>query len=190
MPVETRYMRSDQHTVNGLTALVLGLTNTATYSRFADSGSDSPRVYWGIRVWKREADGTETEVTAGTPVAVVSRTSGSGVQSATWDCPQTALNSDDAVVVRVYSRVGSGAWNARATFITEQLGASQLDSATWTVYYYTGYTYNPRWNMFSADFSWGSDDYPSRIEGFSYTPAAPPPVARRFYGDGLTLIAT
>jgi len=193
MPVETRYFRTDTHTVNGLTTEQLTTTQGTTYGTRFIYGSGS-RLYGrlGIRVWVRHADGTEEEITGGTPVASVYVEEGTeGYFSNTWDCPQTSLSSTDAIVVRVYGRLqGDAAWTLMDTWITEQLGAEQLDAATWTVTYHAGCDYNLRFDRTTLTFDFGSSTYNSRIEGFSWTPSAPPPVARRFYGDGLTLIAT
>lgn len=190
MPVETRYFRSDQQTVNGLTAYILGITESAL-ERSAYQYSTVSYFQWGIRVWKRASDGTETEITAGTPVATVARTEvGEGMQSNTWTCPATSLQPTDAIVVRVYI-YRDGAWYLAATFITEQLNAQSLDAATWTVYYYTSIiTYG---TGFRGLFYWGiftrTSPYNSRIAGFTWTEYAPP-VARRIQMDGLTVIVT
>jgi hypothetical protein len=176
MPAETRYMRSDTWTVNGLSAYKLGLEQTTTEVK-VDVSSDAPM--WGIRVWKRSAAGVETEITGGTPVAIVVRTAtDSGIQSNTWSCPETSLNPTDAIVVRVYIFDGEN-WQLAATFITEQLNASKLNAATWTVYYYTVYsTY-----LLKASFYFGTSHYNSRIENFQWTPA---PVGQYYViGDGL-----
>jgi hypothetical protein len=143
--IETRYMRSDQQTVNYLLAYVLGTSQStiATSSQVTQTGSGGATVYWGIRVWKRDSAGNETEITSGTPVAQVSRNAvGEGIQSATWLCPTTTLSVSDAIVVRVYIKVGTLDWaqgNNPPIFITERLLAGQLNGTTWTVYYYTKY---------------------------------------------------
>jgi len=189
MPTETRYFRSDQHTVNGLSAYKL-LTTESAAEASAYEYSTVSYFRWGIRVWKRASDGTETEITSGEPVAVVARTEvGEGMQSNTWNCPETSLASTDAIVVRVYI-YHDGAWHEKAEFITEQLGAQSLDAATWTVYYYTRLTeYGAG---FRGVFYWGiftrTSPYNSRIANFTWTEYAPP-VARRLQSDGLVLIA-
>jgi len=176
MPVETRYFRSDQHTVNGLTAYVLGLSQTgvAGYKerKHPDPEGTVEYVAWGIRVWKRSADGVETEITDGSPVAIVTRSSGgAGIQSAQWSCPQTPLAPTDNIIVRVYSGVKHLdlpiSWFLLDTWQTEQLGAGQLDSTTWTIYYYTylvivGITWTTR-------FYYDTTTYNSRIEGFKWS---------------------
>jgi len=170
MPVETRYMRGDQHTVNGLTAYILGTTQSDVEQVHKRGFSGNVGIEWGIRVWKRKSDGTEEEITNGTPVAIVSRgADGEGIQSATWTCPQTSLSSTDAIVVRVYVRELGGSWYLHAEFITEQLGASSLDGATWTVYYYTYRRYNALFDITDAWFYWGTTDKNSRIENFSWS---------------------
>jgi hypothetical protein len=162
-------MRIDQQTVNGLTAYVLGTTQTTGSKYFGDIEEALLNGYWGIRVWKRTSAGVETEITAGTPVAQVYRSAvGSGLQSATWACPETSLSSTDAIVVRVYFQYGSSGWVLAAEFITGQLGASKLDSATWTVYYYTYIA--TVGGLYRYRFYWGTTTYNSRIENFTWTP--------------------
>jgi len=170
-PVETRYMRGDQHNINGLTAYILGDTQSATsqYHRRVISSGFSALASWGIRVWKRSSGGVETEITSGTPVAAVYRMEdGSGIQSNTWACPGADLSSDDAIVVRVYLTCRGNTYLC-AEFITEQLDAETLEAATWTVYYHTAYSFYS--SRITATFRWGTVTYNSRIEGFSYTSA-------------------
>lgn len=181
MPPETRYMRSDQHTINGLTAYKLGIAQSTTYGICSEQAYDLVRYDWGIRVWKRSSGGTETEITSGIPVATVYRTSvGAGIQSNTWACPQTTLDSTDAIVVRVYGKLS--AWILLRTFITEQLDAQQLDSSTWTVYYYTQLSYDPIEELYNYVFWHGTSTYNSRIENFSWTPITPVEVSKQHTG--------
>ncbi|MEM3617290.1 MAG: hypothetical protein QXJ31_05190 [Candidatus Bathyarchaeia archaeon] len=194
MPVETRHMRGDQQTVNGLTAYILGLTQSAIEKHYSLINDASSYIYAGIRVWKRSADGVETEITGGSPVAVAYvyyPRGGGGYASATWGCPQTPLNPTDAIVVRVYARKSTTAtWELAATFITEQLGATQLDAATWTVYYYLTVIYDATLKVVIEDtFDWGTSGWDSRIEGFSWSVPPPPAAAKIAYTDGLVCIA-
>ena len=165
-----RYMRGDQHTVNNLNAYKLAVPQSAIYKTVLDGAAGRKTIYWGIRVWKRGSAGNETEITGGIPVAQVSRSSnGEGLQSNTWSCPQTPLQSTDAIVVRVYMKFGSGEWQLCSTFITERLQASQLDSVQWTVYYYTWRFYD-RWEgITSGSYDWGTTTYNSHIQNFQYT---------------------
>ncbi len=179
MSVETRYFRNDTDTINGLLAYLLKTLNTTSALEFYIG--DNTTAYVGIRVWKRTSDGTETEITSGSAVAIASLASGISAyvqKSATWDCPQTSLASTDAIIVRIYGDVNSTPpTTLMRTFITEQMGATQLDAATWTVYYWIrririfdgeGYVYG-FWYVH------GSDTRNSRIANFSWS-SAPPPV--------------
>jgi hypothetical protein len=169
MPAETRYMRSDTWTVNGLTAYKLGTTQSTGPPEVYIGATGELTAYWGIRVWKRSSAGVETEITGGTPVAVVSRSSdGDGLQNATWSCPETPLNPTDSIVVRLYIRLGTGAWTEEVVFTTEQLGTTILNAATWTVYLYTNRTYDRDFDITYAYFRWGASTYNSRIANFTW----------------------
>lgn len=185
LPVETRYFRSDQHTVNGLTAYRLETANSTVLSSVA--ATDQP--YWGIRVWKRSADGVETEVTGGAPVAVVYGME--GLWSSSWNCPGASLNPTDSIVVRIYSSASAtGPWTLRRTWTTGQLGAQSLDASTWTVYYYF-HIEEALIDYLAVAFYFQHGDaaHPSRIENFTWTPA-PPPIAKIAYTDGLVCVLT
>ena len=167
------YMRGDQHTVNGLTAYQLA-ANQSDIAKYTSNGAQGSRtVYWGTRVWVRHENGTEAEITAGTPVAIVSRgSSGQGIQFTTWSCPETNLTTTDAIIVRIYMKLGTDSWSQAATFITEQLNTTKLEQATWTVYYYTKRTYTPGYHSpgsTNGRFYWGTQTYNSHIENIEYT---------------------
>ena len=187
MPVETRYFRSDQHTVNDLTAYVLGTAQTDTSENIGalnDTDADMPSTV-GVRVFVRHADGSEDELTDGTWTQIeVSRTSaGSGIQSVTWDCPETTLDSTDAIHLVVRVSV-SGGTSDTADFITEQLGATKLEAATWTFYLWTD-NISRAIPSTTAHFYWGDADHNSRIEGFSWSVVV---AVKKAIGDGLTWV--
>ena len=173
---ETRYMRSDQQTVNGLAAYKLSTSQSSSLSSVTINGYNGLTnvyvvQYLGIRVWKRSGDQVETEITSGTAVAIAS-SSANGLINATWACIQTVLASSDSIIVRVYADDFSPPTTLRRTFTTEQLGASQLDSVTWTVYYYLGRTssYNSKTGLWTVRYTFrhGSTTYNSRIENFQW----------------------
>ena len=173
LPAETRYFRSDTETVNGLNAYKLRTSQTGTAGSGAEvSGSYTLYYYIGIRVWKRDFNGIETEITGGSAVAVVTTKVGAGgLKSATWNCPQTSLSSTDSIVVRVYHDIGvNPPTTLIATFTTEQLGATRLDNATWTVYYYIN-TRRVTSTIYAMSFKWDTTTYNSRIENFTWTTA-------------------
>ena len=171
---ETRYMRGDTHTINGLLAYALNTTQSNTAKNVKKSSGLLKDAYWGIRVYKRDSGGSETEITSGTPVAEVIRSAaGQGIQSNTWDCPETALDSTDAIIVKVYHKWTAESWVLIDTFITPQLGAETLDSSTWTVYYWTkkAFVGFPIPRGVDSWFYWGTSTYDSRITGFDWTEA-------------------
>jgi hypothetical protein len=165
------FMRSDQHTVNNATMYKLMENHTQT-ARSVNSSVTDPEneayCYWGVRVWKRSSVGTETELTSGSPVAVVSRTtSGSGLQSATWACPATNLSATDCLVVRVYYKFDWTSYTQCGQFISLQLNATHLEARTWTVYYYTQRSYNSGTHKTYMYYYW-DNNYNSRIENANY----------------------
>ena len=185
-------MRSDQHTVNALTAYRLETINSNTTTElYIERGT---RIYIGIRVWIRHADGSETEVLGlsgiASAIAVVTcGTSGTYTFSAGFTVTQDyPLEEDDAIVVRVYADTSSPPTVLLAEYITPQLGGNMLNAADWTVYYIIRRYYMPFLRLCDFYFRFGSSGDPSRIEGFSYTTAAPPSIAKKTLGDGLVWV--
>jgi hypothetical protein len=188
MTVETRYYWVSTWTVNGLLTHKFLTTKDSVDSNTSAIATGNLTVYWGIRVFKRAADGSETEITSGVPVAEVSRsTTGAGMQSATWECPLVDdLVGTDAIVVRVYIKFGTGAYNVLYENITEQLGAQSLDSATWTVNYYNQWSYATIPNFTRGTLYIGGTTFLSGVKNFTWTPAAVAIVLRRMLvGVGL-----
>jgi hypothetical protein len=194
MPVETRYFRSDQQTVNAVTAYVLGTSESASKLQISiGSEENSPTCYYGIKVYKVSSSGTKTLISSGV-VAIVSLAAGAtftGTAQNHWDCPLTSLAATDAVLIELYADLNTNPpTTLRRTWITEQLGATQLDAATWTVYYRVSRTriYDPETGYYSYSFYFnhGISTDSSYITNFSWsvTVAAAP----RMVGDGLTWI--
>jgi len=127
--------------------------------------------YLGIRVWKVDSLGVETEITSGTAVAIASGTA-SALISATWNCPETPLDSTDKIRVRVYGDTYSPPDTLLQTFDSEALDATKLDAVTWTVYYYL---YRTRVaGLYYYYFRYGASTCNSRIENFCFTPVSLP----------------
>jgi hypothetical protein len=192
--VEERFLLKTTQTINGLLAKKLSTAiQSGTYESIGTlKGSSATTVYMGIRVWKRASDGTETEITAGTPVAQVSAIADRDPAPpayTTWACPLTTLVSTDSIVVRFYTKFDAGSWVQLQTCTTEQLGAQSLDAATWTVFYY--------WEVLHISLNADSelyydgdietfDYYPTEIQNFTWTVVAAAAVLRRLLvGVGL-----
>ncbi|MCK5038569.1 MAG: S8 family serine peptidase, partial [Thermoplasmata archaeon] len=163
--IETRFMRSESSSVNGLTADNLAITQGTTSQLYTTA--NTPTMYAGIRVWTRTSGGTETEVTGGTPVGIAS-TSTSATVSGTWDCPETTMANTDSIVVRMYCDGANPPGTLVESFTTEVLGATQLDASTWTTSYYMSERNN-------ADrIYWGSSTYNTRIDNFAWSAMTTP----------------
>ena len=124
----------------------LDLQPTTQTGASGDFFTASPTLI-GIRVWKRSADGTETEITGGTPVAQADLTNLQdqtlNVRTGTWTITSPIpLDPTDRLVVRVY--IFSTAWTQlwepmggyRLVWVSDPLNATQINPSTITVYYY------------------------------------------------------
>jgi hypothetical protein len=174
-----RFFRRDTWTVNGLTAYQLGTENSTTYTT-----KNVARIYTyaGIRVWKRSTSGTETEITAGKCVAVVSYGATLDLHVGTWNNPDIPLSQGDALIVRVYDCDYDGSCGSLLdTWISEQLNAGKIQAGTWTVYYWLQYIIIETTEYLQLNL--GSITYNSHIDGVAWTPA--PVGVPRFIGDGL-----
>lgn len=170
---ETLYFRGvpDEKSVNNLTAYHLDVnqSDNESYSERLETGGDYH--LYGIRVWIRHENHTESELTDGEAVAVVNRTGqGEGMQNNTWNSPEHSMEPTDSVVVRLYKNRTNESpppppETLVANFTTEQLGATQLDGSTWTVNYYTTRD-SPDENNYVI---WGAPPYNTSIENFSYS---------------------
>ena len=164
-------MRSDQHTVNNATMYKLMETHTGNSNATSISCVDPENEYegsWGFRVWKRSSNGTETELTSGLLVAVVTRaSSGQGLQPSNWTCPAANLTSTDCLVVRVYYSLAGDPYSLSAEFLSVQLNATSLSGQAWTVYYYTKRSFSSQTYSTTIHFYWGNT-YSSRIENVDY----------------------
>lgn len=183
-------------TVNGLSGRDLGITQTTDAGTKSIWHAPSVTVQWGFRVWKRNAAGVETEISAGTPIAVVSRSvDGAGLQYGVWICPATSLVATDNIVIRLYMKFGALDWEEAIfpdyplpplPWLTEQLGAISLDAATWQIWYYTARLWDEGENITYGDFWYGTSTYNSRIVGFTWSTGAVVAVKRRLLvGVGL-----
>jgi hypothetical protein len=153
-------------------AFQLGTSQTASYLA---NDTDCQGANVGVRVWGIKSDETEVEITAGSPVAVVSVPYGQTVTlSATWNCPSTQQYVAFLVIVYRGTDVMTSAslitGGLPFIFMTEDLNAP-LQAATWTVYY--AFYYDTTTDTVRLRF--GTTTYNSRIENFTW--GAPPIVS-------------
>ncbi len=173
MTTETRYMQVPSWTVNGLTASKLSSQEVSSTVATQETGGEET-VYWAWDIIKRTAVGGETVI--GSKVAQVTRNAeGEGIQSATWNCPLTVLSPTDAIRAISYGSFDGVFWSMMdypeyVGWITEQLGATNLNAVTWTCYVYTRIALiEEEYYLFVY---WGDSTYNTRVEGFSWTPPA------------------
>lgn len=135
-----RYVRTDTVTVGSNTYYNFGLVNSDTSTYVEDITGDTETyypVYCGIRIFKVASDGTETELTAGTPVAIVYRSSnGSGIQTADYSFGGATFATTDRLCIKFYIDSGSG-YQEKIKAVTEQLNVTSLPAGTWRVSYYS-----------------------------------------------------
>lgn len=85
-----------------------------------------------------------------------------GYESAMWTAPQTGLIVGyDGLMVVAYAKVGSGAYTAKAVYVTPLLVSSQLESSTWTFKIYVDY------DVVTSTVFFGSSTYASGIQDVS-----------------------
>jgi len=188
---ETRYFKNAAISNNGLSCYDLSLTQSAsaTYKRISDVNT-SPGTL-GIRVWKRSPAGVETEITSGTPVAQMTKNMAtSGIDSATWACPETDIDSGDSLVVRVYVLNNTPAWQQYdASWQSEDLQAGKISAGTWTVHYSWYFYYNLGDMTYRYEFRFGDASVDSRIanvQRFVYTFVTGPAESLRIYKSTAT----
>ncbi len=192
-------MRSDQHTVNGLTAYKL-LTSRSASSLSHQISSYDGNVYvvqyFAVDVAKRAQDGTETPL--GSKVASASGNA-SALLFGSWAISLTSVEPTDAIVVRIYGQDVSPPTYLVDTFITDQVqnwaspAPTQLDNVQWTLYYYLLRTAIRQGGLWITDyfFNFGISTYDSKVDNFTYSlGGGPPPSAAETRGDGLAWVMT
>lgn len=167
----TWYFRSDTQTVNGVTGYVLNSTLSASTQNVSLTLAGNNTVEWGWRIWRLRNDNSSTEITSGTPVATVSRsTDGEGFQTGTYTMPSIALHIGwDAFKVNLYMKVGAGSWQLKAIFVTSRILEKNVLGSTWSFIGYTKRTYSG--GDTTGYFIWGSSSRNSRITNVQFTDA-------------------
>lgn len=134
--VEKYYMRSDTHTINGLTGYKLKLipSGISTHAQYAMS-DDVPLSYnWKVNVYIRKSDSTTV------PLGSVTFNR-NGLQKASIEIPETNTNLEDAIEIDISSYINNTLQGV-VYFITEPLGVSKINQTIWNVYLYTKGSYH------------------------------------------------
>ena len=125
------------------------------------TGSSS--VNYGIRIYAVDYSGSQTELTSGSPDAVVTLTTNLYTQkTGLWTCPSYSAVID-AMIVDVYQRFGSGTWTLIRRFISDSGLEIVLDAGVWTFDYYLERDYNVGSNLTNSNFYWANELYRSGI---------------------------
>ena len=180
---ESRYYRSDMHTVNGLNAYKLDTTNSASESYIEVSKGEMSMgctcrgipVYYNSDIYIRHSNGAQTLLGSSIAQTVRGGIAEEGYQSNTWSCPKTSLSPTDAIRVIENVEIG-GNLKGTGNFITEQLDSVMLEATTWTFNRYTWYyafCISPGDTISGTEGRtyYGSSSYNTRISNFAYTPA-------------------
>lgn len=185
MAIEKLYFTTDTVILGGVTYKRLRTAESGTPGTQSDSivtiGSKAS-TKMGIRVWVYHADNTTTEITSGTPVSQVTFTAVEGrvTHSNTNSCPETVLLATDRILVAVFWDVCGAGWTGipSLSFVTDVLGTTILNAATWTVQYEGSFASIPTYpigrylNEITFYFDGTADSY---INNFTYGTAPPPP---------------
>jgi hypothetical protein len=160
------HFRSDTWTSHGVLGYKLHTDNSDSEIQDSRSTSGSATISYGVRVWIVDTNENTWELTDGSPVAVVSRsTDGDGYQSATWE-----LDDDyedvvaSAIQINVYQRFDSDSWSLRRVTISDEGLLYYLPSSNWTFTYHTERDYSGSTTY--SYFSFGSEDYDSGVTFF------------------------
>jgi len=170
---ETRWCNSaDVITVNGLTAEAFRLSTEYPDSFGFTKTADVSYYDFGSRIFKRDKDGVEVELTEGVSAIVrVDKTVGLEATEfvAQAAVPRIDLQSTDNLVLRMYVRwEGDVNWvNPYDFYIwqTPQLvRAVQLLSVPWRVFYWLNYHYDPSVSSGTLFFGDNKGRYNTRVE--------------------------
>jgi len=168
-PVETRYFRNDTHTVNGLSGYKLLTTSTDSLTDAVYTGecwNQGSVAYYYIHFYIRHSDGSKVEL--GDAYKSYSGDSGGTILvDDTCSIPAKTLYTSDAIEADPEIRV-SGTSYTDEKWITNQLEATKLSSATWHVYWKIDQYYAEPGDdtVLTARIKLGDSD--TRIENFSY----------------------
>lgn len=171
---ETWYFRSDTWTVNTELGYKLHTSQTSS-TTYVDSTSGSLQDFTvGLKIYRVNTDGDVIPVTE----SIVAEATQSGATAGTLlnttytlSGDTESLTLDDAIQVILYHQVGSGSQTAKATFITRNLQTDELNTNTWTIYYYVSITESA--GTYYYRFHYGDSSTDSKIVNVQYVTLDP-----------------
>ncbi len=163
------YFRSDTHTINTEVGYIL--RDMQTTGGLAVSGTTVDvgiSVSWGFQVYIVGNNGALTDLSGGSPVALLTRTTaGAGIQNASWIIGETWLNLGfDSLMVKVYLKLGTDDWVLKATHLTSLLLEKRINSSTLVFSCYTEYSATAFTT--TGTFRFGNSTYNSFIQGIAF----------------------
>lgn len=180
------YFRSDIYTVNEVSAFGLDVDQSTSSAKMGEVyGGDTSEYTFGFRVFFVSSDGNLTEITDGTPIATMSRSSnGAGYQTGTWNCPETEIpNLVTALQINLYDTTEwLGSYQLVSKWITPQLYEKKIEASTWIFNVYTSRTGGSTYSNF--DMYFGDENYNSTLTGISFTDALPQEIALAYGQSG------
>jgi hypothetical protein len=100
-------------------------------------------------------------------------TNGAGIQSANWSCPQISIALTDRIAIQWFLNFSDNPtiFFTFPTWISDQLNATQVDSADWTLYTYTRRRTTLRPLASYGSIYYGTSTYNSNVTNILYSNA-------------------
>lgn len=163
----TLYFRGDAYSFNGQTGYGLYTTNSDDNQTVTCTTSGPlPYPVLGFQAWIVHNTGTTTELTDGTPTAIIDPLGGSN--SSTWRPDETRISSNrDVLQIKIYLLNATDQWIEEANFVSAPIQSNTLLSTEWTFNLYSSGSWNGSAYILSFSFGGTTD---SGITGVSFTP--------------------
>ena len=179
------YFRSDTYTTLGVTALGMDTDYTNLYTSANISAAGTTQIDYGFRAWLVRSNISSSELTDGSPQAIISldsNTTGYTTAEYTFGGATVTLGYQ-ALEIIVYARESGGDWVAQAQYISNVLITKQLVASVWTFRLYVDYHTSA--STTTSAFIFGASSYRSGIYNIIYTQPLPSEIAwwRLMRGD-------
>ena len=164
----TLYFRSDVYTTNNVTSYGLAPEDTNTIETVSNTLSGPlPYPMYGFRVWLVHWDASTTELTGGSPTALIDPLS--STHNSTWTPSKTNIAMGyDAIKVTVYLLSSETTWSPRASFISQPIQSNSLLSTTWLFNLDASGVFDAGSNLYTLSFSFGDTSTGSGISNVCF----------------------